>query len=142
METNKTIRLVLMSATLATSLYCEYFDTKNEPIHVGTRRFPIQEYFLEDFGELKMSSADIKTVTEIQRDIENGKCQTTPTANQISKRVKLASSLTTLLGKKGSSVLIFVPGMGEIVAMTESIEKVKKTWREIQVLPCPQRNPI
>lgn len=47
-----------MSATLATALYCEYFDIRNETIHVGTRRFPIQEYFLEDLEKFKISAAE------------------------------------------------------------------------------------
>ncbi|KAL7470822.1 hypothetical protein ACHAXS_011092 [Conticribra weissflogii] len=131
-----------MSATLATSLYCEYFDIRNEPIHVGTRTFPIQEYFLEDIGKFHMSNADNKVIAEIQMDIQKGKCQTTPSTSQISKRVKLASSLTTLVGKKGSSVLIFVPGMGEIIAVTESIEKVEKPGVKFKCFPVHSEIPF
>lgn len=48
LNTNKHIRLVLMSATLAAGIYKTYFDVAQDAIHVGVRTFPIKEFFLED----------------------------------------------------------------------------------------------
>lgn len=123
--TNKDIRLVLMSATLATDSYREYFNIDNEPIHVGTRRFQIQEFFLEDIASFKIPASDKKSILEIQKEISEGKCNSAPNVNQIGKRVSVAVRLTTIVARKGSSVLIFVPGMGEIIAITEAIEKIQ-----------------
>lgn len=45
------VRIVLMSATIDTSSFSEYFD--NAPvIHVSGRTFPVQQYFLEDIVEM------------------------------------------------------------------------------------------
>jgi HrpA-like RNA helicase len=42
LETHPTIRLVLMSATLATEVYRQYFNLEEQAIFVGVRRFPIE----------------------------------------------------------------------------------------------------
>eukprot|EP00934_Nitzschia_sp_Nitz4_P002355 Nitzschia sp. Nitz4//scaffold120_size68122//58196//63238//NITZ4_006055-RA/size68122-processed-gene-0.41-mRNA-1//1//CDS//3329534311//2355//frame0 len=124
LQVNKTVRLVLMSATLATKLYKDYFDVPNEPIHVGVRLFPIKEYFVEDFNQLKLPSREMKVVNEIVTDCTNKRCRTTPAAGAISSRCNLATTIASFVGGPGSSVLIFVPGMMEIVNIMESIERL------------------
>ena len=45
------VRIVLMSATIDTSAFAEYFG--NAPvIHVSGRTFPVEQYFLEDIVEM------------------------------------------------------------------------------------------
>jgi ATP-dependent RNA helicase A len=45
------IRVILMSATIDTSLFSEYFN--NCPvIEVVGRTYPVQEYFLEDIVQM------------------------------------------------------------------------------------------
>ena len=127
LQTNKTIRLVLMSATLATKMYRDYFSVINEPIHVGVRTFPITEYFIEDLSQFGLPSQETKAVSAIRKEIESKKCVTAPKSAEISNRFALTARLATIVGEPGSSVLIFVPGMGEIVSITECIESFHMT---------------
>ena len=124
LETNKTIRLVLMSATMASKLYQTYFNVPNDPIHVGVRRFPIQEFFVEDLPALGLPPTEAANAKAIQKECEAKRCRSAPSQTEMSKRIFLAARLASLVGVAGSSVLIFVPGMAEIVAITEAIEKM------------------
>ena len=134
LQTNPHIRLVLMSATLATSLYQTYFTTrtiKSPPIiHVGVKRFGIREYFVEDLLSSPPFNFDgcwtnneIQHIQSIQNECEVYKCQSAPTSFNMIKRFKLVAKLVTLIGQPKSNVLIFVPGMNEIIAITELLEE-------------------
>lgn len=128
LESNTTIRLVLMSATLATKLYKDYFQVPSDPIHVGVRRFPIQEFFVEELhAKFKLPPNELQTAKAIQKECESRRCNSAPTQTELSNRFSLAARLTTIVGSPGSSVLVFVPGMGEILAITEAIEKLYRT---------------
>lgn len=126
LETNKTIRLVLMSATLATKMYRDYFNVPNEPIHVGVRKYPITEYFVEDLAYFGLPQQEAKAALSIQKENETKFCISAPSANEMKNRFALAARLATIVGEPGSSVLIFVPGMGEIIAISECIESYHK----------------
>jgi HrpA-like RNA helicase len=112
LETNKKIRLVLMSATLATKLYKEYFNVPDEPIHVGVRTFPITQYFVEDLMRFKLAPKEAKAALAIQKECEQKRCNSAPSGAELTKRFSLAAHLAKTVGKPGSSVLIFVPGKG------------------------------
>lgn len=122
LETNKTIRLVLMSATLATKLYKDYFSVPNEPIHVGVRRYPITQHFVEDLRKFNLPPAAGTACRDIQKECESVKCNSAPGAKEMKNRFALAARMTGIVGQPGSSVLIFVPGMNDILAITELIE--------------------
>jgi len=124
LENNQRIRLVLMSATLATKLYQDYFNVPNDPIHVDVRRYPIKEHFVEDLVKLKLPKAHAKDIQEIQHECEKKRCNDAPAAHEMKRRFTLAAAITVVVGKAGSSVLIFVPGMNEIIAITELIENI------------------
>ena len=126
LETNKTIRLVLMSATLATKMYRDYFSVPNEPIHVGVRRYPITEYYVEDLERFGLPAQDVKAALAIQKENETKFCLTPPTSVEMQKRFGLTARLATIVGEPGSAVLIFVPGMAEIIAISECIESFHK----------------
>ena len=110
LERNKTIRLVLMSATLATKLYKDYFEVPNDPIHVGVRTFPITEFFVEDLQRLKLPPNEMKAAKAIVDECQKKRCRSAPAAGDLSKRFSLAAHIAKVVGRPGSSVLIFVPG--------------------------------
>ncbi|KAG7349171.1 ATP-dependent RNA helicase HrpA [Nitzschia inconspicua] len=122
LASNAHIRLVLMSATLATKMYREYFEVSTEPIHVGVRRFPITEFFLEDLKKIRLPSQEMTAIAAIEKEIESKKCRVAPTSAELSKRLQLSARLATIVGQPGASVLIFVPGMAEIITISEYIE--------------------
>ncbi len=122
LETNKEIRLVLMSATLATKMYREYFSVPNEPIHVGVRRYPITEYYVEDLEQFGLPHQEVRAAKAIQNECDTKFCIQAPAAKEMKHRYNLAARLAIVVGDPGSSVLIFVPGMAEIIAISELIE--------------------
>ena len=125
LHTNPTIRLILMSATMAAELYQQYFDLSTPPIHVGARRFPIHEYFLEDLArEFRFPANDAKAATNLEKMYDKTRGKTPPAASQMQNMFQIAVRVTLAVGKGGSSVLIFVPGMNEIISIMELIEKV------------------
>lgn len=126
LNTHPTIRLILMSATLVAELYSSYFGSPHQPIHVGVRRYPIHEYFVEDLRELlSLSPKQSQLAKQIHDHCENIKCKSTPSGPYMEKLYKLATHISASVGDIGSSVLIFVPGMSDIQAITELIEGLR-----------------
>jgi ATP-dependent RNA helicase DHX29 len=125
LETNPKIRLVLMSATLAANMYADYFGVSEPPIKVGGRRFPIQEFFIEDLIEsLKLPAREQKGAKAIQDHCEKTKCRSAPANTYMDNLYQLAVRTTAAVGKAGSSVLIFVAGMNDIISIIDLIEKL------------------
>jgi len=125
LQRNEHIRLVLMSATLAANMYQEYFGVPEPPIRVGGRRFPVKEVFLDDLKEeVKLSATNTRKVKELLDECLKMKCIKPPSKQYMEKAYSVVANLATIIGKAGTSVLIFVPGMNEIAAITELIEAI------------------
>jgi len=123
LQTHPTIRLVLMSATVAAKLYQDYFGVAQPPIFVGVRCHPIKEFFSEDIAKhLKLGPRERNSLSEITEKCMKMRCQAPPNANYIQKLHHLAFQIAIAVGNLGSSVLIFVPGMADIVAISEMFE--------------------
>jgi HrpA-like RNA helicase len=116
-----------MSATLAANMYADYFGVTEPPIEVGGRRFPIREYFVEDLmSKFKLPAKDEKSAKLIQDQCEKSKCRAPPSNNYMENLYNLAVSVTVAVGQPGSSVLIFVTGMNDIISIIDRIEKQYK----------------
>ena len=125
LETNTRIRLILMSATLAADLYVSYFNSPSPPIHVSVRRFPIKEHFVEDVAKaLRFPPKDAQAASKIAIDCDRLFCKSIPPKNYMENLFKLSVRITSAVGRPGGSVLIFVPGMNEIMSIIDLIEKV------------------
>ena len=125
LETNSRIRLILMSATMAATLYQQYFGVPQPPIHVGARRFPIKEYYVEDLiKKFPLPASDTKAAKSIMNDCEKTGCRSPPSNNHMENLFKLSARMVMCVGRPGSSILIFVPGMNEIISITDLIEKL------------------
>jgi HrpA-like RNA helicase len=125
LASNDNIRLVLMSATMAAAMYQTYFGTPEPPIKVGVKLYPVREVYLE--GIIKATSLPMRfdnVVNSLIGDCNNLRGKKTPNPHYMERLVTLAAQLAVQVGNNGSSVLIFVPGMGEILAITENIEKM------------------
>ncbi|CAB9524055.1 Probable ATP-dependent RNA helicase spindle-E [Seminavis robusta] len=135
LEENKRIRLVLMSATLATKLYKEYFNLPNDPIHVGVRRYPIEEVYLEDLSRMQLTSKERQAVAALSKECDSKKCKSAPGVQMMKHLQTLAANLATMVGDPGSSVLIFVAGMAEIIGITELVEGVAVAGKRLTCFP-------
>ena len=126
LRVNSHLRLVLMSATLAAALYQEYFDVGDPPIEVGARRFPVTELFLEDLNRnygTCLSEKVKKAVKSSKRECDKhfDKRLPPPSPSYVGELLSLAVKIIASIGRGGTSILVFVPGMNEIVAVIEEI---------------------
>lgn len=151
LATHPTIKLVLMSATIAAELHRQYFGVPEPPLFVGARRFPITEYFADDLcaggagalvGKLASSAADIvaKTARGEPRSPHIARLQA-EIAVQLTRQIADRTQRMLPLGGHGggtggggghvvaarSSVLIFVAGMAEIMDLVERFSKLQGT---------------
>lgn len=122
---NDHIRLVLMSATLAATLYQSYFGVPEPPLKVGARRFPVAEVFLDDFEKTLVLQPKIKkSVASLMAWCHKMKCKEMPQFQYMELLFPVVAHVAMVVGRPGTSVLVFVPGMNEIVAVTEAIEQL------------------
>lgn len=134
--TNSKIRLVLMSATLAATLYQEYFDIPHPPLKVGARRFTVKEVFLDDLPTLFDLPKSVKSAIATLKDgCKSMKCRVSPNAQYMEKLHLVACHLALVVGQPGTSVLIFVPGMMDIVSINERIEQLFVQGRRFTCFP-------
>lgn len=125
LKTNEHIRLVLMSATLAAAMYQEYFGVPEPPIKVGARRFPVKEVYLEDLVKtLALPSKEMKNIQALVKECDLMKGTRAPSMSYMEKLFSVVANIAMVVGRPGSSVLVFVPGMNEIVAITELVDQL------------------
>jgi HrpA-like RNA helicase len=125
LATNDRIRLVLMSATLAADLYRDYFNVPEPPIKVGARRFPVEEFYLNDIrSRFALLPKVRQALDKVEQECDRLQCRQAPSMSYMQNVLTIIAPLAMALGKPGSSVLIFVPGMTEIVAIAEQVESM------------------
>mmetsp|Transcript_10144 Transcript_10144/g.14653 ORF Transcript_10144/g.14653 Transcript_10144/m.14653 type:complete len:1391 (-) Transcript_10144:2876-7048(-) len=123
LQTNHHLRLVLMSATLAAALYQTYFQVPEPPIKVGARRFQVNEIYIEDIARsVNLPLKQTEVVNSLYQECTKMKGSRTPSMSYMEKLYSITSFVAFSVGKPGSSVLIFVPGMNDIIQITELIE--------------------
>lgn len=133
---NPHIRLVLMSATLAAKLYQDYFNIAEPPIKVGARRFPIEEIFVEEIpNNLQLPPKEAKAANQIEECCRRTMCIAPPSNAVMESIYNLAARIAITVGRPGSSVLIFVPGMNDIVAISEKIEAIYVPGTVFTIIP-------
>lgn len=124
LTTNPRIRLVLMSATLAAAMFQEYFQCTEPVIKVGGRRFPVEEVYLNDLSKkVTLPGKESKIVDALLKECIDMKCRRTPAMSYMEKLFTVVANLATVVGKPGSSVLIFVSGLSDIVAIIDLVEQ-------------------
>ena len=124
LRVNLHLRLILMSATLAAALYQEYFDVAEPPIQVGARRFPVREVYLEDMLEgnvVSLNQKAQKTVRSIMVSCDKMQAKSSPQRGYVEDLQSLTTNIVASIGKGGTSILVFVPGMNEIISIIEQI---------------------
>lgn len=121
------LKLVLMSATVCTADYQEYFDVKDDPIFVGVRRFPLTINYLEDLPSVKPSLPSLitKPAAKLLGKLPGlGVPPRQPKTELINEQHLLAFHLARAVGKPGKSVLIFVSGIKDIDDIARRFEEL------------------
>ncbi|GFH53217.1 hypothetical protein CTEN210_09693 [Chaetoceros tenuissimus] len=125
LQFNPRIRVILMSATVAADIYKEYFGVSQIPIFVGVRTYNINEYYLEDIANrFNFSKKEKKVLSTIKEKCDKSKCKHSPDMKYMECLYQLTLQLVLEVGKKGTSVLVFVPGMSDIVQITEAFDSI------------------
>jgi HrpA-like RNA helicase len=131
------LKLVLMSATLSAEIYQEYFGLNTEAIQVGAKRFPIQEYFLEDLVPLlELNGSHAMNVMKLEENCS--KCKSNNMhlpAHAIELQHKIASKLALSVADSRSAVLIFVAGMLDITSIVEILEASTVAGKQLITVP-------
>ncbi|XP_069718335.1 ATP-dependent RNA helicase A isoform X1 [Phaenicophaeus curvirostris] len=156
------IRVVLMSATIDTSMFCEYFF--NCPIiEVYGRTYPVQDYFLEDCIQLTQFVPPPKEKKKKEKDEENGEEEDTncnlicsddygpETKNsmaQLSERETSFELIEALLIyiktlNVPGAVLVFLPGWNLIYTMQKHLEMNPRFGsHQYRILPLHSQIPL
>ncbi|KAK3232905.1 hypothetical protein CYMTET_56764 [Cymbomonas tetramitiformis] len=126
------LSLVLMSATLCTEVYQDYFgDLAGEPLFVGVRRFPLQITYLAGLAadpalaQLPSAVLDpmLKQASDVAGLLPASAADITDAKFEVSQR-KLAFQLARAICSPGHSVLIFVSGISDIDAIAGMFEEI------------------
>ncbi|NXY37431.1 DHX9 helicase, partial [Pomatorhinus ruficollis] len=156
------IRVVLMSATIDTSMFCEYFF--NCPIiEVYGRTFPVQDYFLEDCIQMTQFIPPPKEKKKKEKDEESGEdddancnliCsdeygpETKHSMAQLNERetsFELIEALLTYIRTLNvpGAVLVFLPGWNLIYTMQKHLEMNPRFGgHQYRILPLHSQIPL
>ena len=138
LRSHPTLRVVLMSATLHSQLFVDYFAASlgrsqvGAPLHVGERRFPLQEIFLEEvvqrLGGLperlrktakslaQQSAASAADGGAVPASVVSGMLELAPWVVRLA-----AAAAAGEAEEQGGAVLVFVPGMAEIEELADKL---------------------
>ena len=117
-DQHPSIRVVLMSATVCVDLYASYFgvDPTSASLHVGSRRFPVTEYYADDLCDALRLPQNLSSVCG-RLVLHTGERPPHTSAQH-----PLVKAIVRSVGTPGSSILVFVPGLADILDLTEKIE--------------------
>mmetsp|Transcript_4342 Transcript_4342/g.10499 ORF Transcript_4342/g.10499 Transcript_4342/m.10499 type:complete len:1328 (+) Transcript_4342:191-4174(+) len=128
-RSHPTIRIVLMSATIAAEQFQSYFAQDGAPpppiLFVGVRRFPITLMYPTDPAlSALLPPRSRRNLEVLERQTQRGGVNAKPSRDLATKQHEIAVPLCQALGGAGSSVLIFVAGMADIEAFAEKFELI------------------
>eukprot|EP01032_Pedospumella_encystans_P010068 gene10068-11799_t len=130
------LRVILMSATINTQLYQDYFSQyddgtfgRMDGLFVGVQRFPVEVHYLEDFlAESQLLPGRTDEVRRLARKVTEEK-PLTPT--WVEAQYRLVVALLRFVCRTGSTVLVFISGIDDITNIATLLEPYP------QFLVCP-----
>uniref|UniRef100_A0A8B9IRK9 RNA helicase n=1 Tax=Amazona collaria TaxID=241587 RepID=A0A8B9IRK9_9PSIT len=155
------IRVILMSATIDTSMFCEYFF--NCPIiEVFGRTFPVQDYFLEDCIQMTQFIPPPKEKKKKEKDEESPEDDDTncnlicsdeygpetkhamAQLNEKETSFELIEALLIYIRTLNvpGAVLVFLPGWNLIYTMQKHLEMNPRFGNQYRILPLHSQIPL
>ena len=130
------LRLVVMSATIRTDTYADYFGIpRDEYLFVGARRFPLTVNWLDGLDAVRKPARlpapirkNARTLLQaIEKSCGMGADASAAVTSRITDlQVALAFDLARVVGRPGRSVLIFVAGMRDIEDFADRFAELEK----------------
>jgi len=135
----KDTRVVVMSATLQSDVFADYFagltDATPSKVFVGAKRYHVQEYFLDElttaYGGKLWTTKAINTRLK-ETFSEHGKKRLD--TKHCEKMYSITLDVVQCIAEKGSTILVFLPGMAEISSLWEEARGLEKNGA-FQVFP-------
>jgi HrpA-like RNA helicase len=123
---NKSLHLVLMSATMHIKLYQSYFSDGPEYygsldcLSVGARRFPLQIFYANDMSTQSSLPSVFRALSDkVAGATAKQRARDTPNAEMVKNQYKLAYNIIREVVESGTGVLVFVSGIHDIVEISE-----------------------
>lgn len=131
-------KLLVMSATIQAKLFQRYFAPLMQErclppeIFVGAKRFPVKEYFLDEFiSSLPNIPGSVRTSLRSYCNVaDKGKCPTLSRANCTS-----FANVIHFCVKPGTSILVFLPGWDAIESMMDALSFAGDTGTTLRIFP-------
>ncbi len=152
LSSHPTIKLVLMSATVAADMYRDYFSVVTESIHVGSQRYGTDILYCDEIARMVLAEEMLLNHhhSELNPCITMNMISTStlPPKDVVQSQKVLALMLISWLGEmvsrnnpqdEGTSVaagavLVFVSGMADILELTEKLEHLKNP-SQFKIIP-------
>jgi ATP-dependent RNA helicase DHX57 len=120
LKVRKDLRLILMSATLDSNLFLDYFGGRSKVglVHIEGRTFPVTDYYLDDV--VRFTKAGHSSMTRDDEDAEDTGFDTGKAIMGLGAGINynliadLVLHIDSELGAEEGGVLIFLPGTLEI----------------------------
>ncbi|GFR29669.1 ATP-dependent RNA helicase DHX30 [Trichonephila clavata] len=123
LESNKQIKIIIMSASFNTSIFSHYFN--NCPVlHVPGKIYPVKEFFLEDLPRT------------IRGTIENIKNRPVLNVDLIAKVINYVHT-----SQKSGAILCFLPGWHDIMSVKSKLLEICKDPLEMKLCCAHSRLP-
>eukprot|EP01084_Bolivina_argentea_P065298 119019_1 len=146
LSSHPTIKLILMSATMAADMYRDYFSVEAESIHVGSQRYPTNILYCDEIARMVigeetmnqynselsqcLSMSTISTCASPQKDVvQSQKTLVLMLISWLGKMVERNNPQEESSAAAAGAILVFVSGMADILELTEKLEKLKNTSR-------------
>ena len=124
---------------MAANLYQEYFGAPEPPLVVGAKRYPVTEVFLDDLmaqRSIHKLPAKVKaTAQKLLEESDKMKCMRAPSLSYMEKLFTVVTNLVATISETGSSILIFVSGMNDIVTISELIDQMFVPGKRFTCIP-------
>lgn len=117
------LRVVLMSATIDTSKFTQFFDTTVNHIHIEGRTFPIKDVYLDLLLEKTNFSIERNGEQVIPRADSEFFQRGTINYNLIARVCKSVDADLTAAANEGS-ILVFMPGIMEISKLIRELQDI------------------
>ena len=129
------MKIILMSATVHTALYENYFNIPGQTISVAGRTFSQTFIYCDElFSILPVSVHNHLRALMDTTSSCRGTQGETVVAHIVKNQLTLAVALTKQIASEASSVLIFVADMADIIELSEKLEKVKIKGLKLKIV--------
>jgi hypothetical protein len=136
MQSNLSIKVLLMSATLHTQLYQSYFANIDmfssandlpQCLSVGVRRFPAEIHYVNELiNDLSLSARTKSSCHLLKNSCDKMRTVTEVPTDLVKAQYNVAIELIRVKAQLGTGVLVFVSGLADIIELQARFEDMPR----------------